>query len=607
MRPPHLLISLALLLAVVAATVPSAICISSERRSEAGTGTGTGRSVKTSSLDEYGVPSKKIVEKPKEESPYNEATSTKPSTTHEKPVEEDAESSAPKKVKKEKSDDFDVSEHHKKKEKKEKYEDYANKKEKSDDVDVSEHHKKKEKSEDYANKKEKSDDDVDVSSDHHKKKEKSDDVDVSEHHKKKEKEKEKSDDSGKKKKSKDSDVSEFLNKKKKKKSGDSDEYASPPSKKEKKEKSDELDNDLSSDKKEKKEKAKKKKKKSSDYFAKEKEENPEEDAAPVDVSTDGEYVPPTKEEKSGEDDATPADVVSSSTGQYVPSAPAKKEETFKSSTTTRDAYADASQPMGGAPDEPLPAAAKQSSAAAGTPDAYASPTKQVASQQQQQQPMGGAPDEPLPAAAKISDTYAASSQPVVGGGAPDELPPSATTKPKMSMESFGGMIRKPIAKMLSPVIKRVCARTQYPDDCEASIAALPAGSVPAAQTAAADAIGVLRLAMEAVREKAVEAMNAATDRMNAPGTEATVKEALGDCTASYSDIKSNLETVDDALKRGDLATARTNLDSVETDVTTCDDGFNERGTPSVMTDHDQELQKLASDLIAIGANSIQHT
>jgi pectinesterase inhibitor-like protein len=224
--------------------------------------------------------------------------------------------------------------------------------------------------------------------------------------------------------------------------------------------------------------------------------------------------------------------------------------------------------------------------------------------------MGGAPDEPLPAASKISDTYAASSQsqPVVGGGAPDEpLPPSATTKPKMSMESFGGMIRKPIAKMLSPVIKRVCARTQYPDDCEASIAALPAGSVPAAQTAAADAIGVLRLAMEAVREKAVEAMNAATDRMNAPGTEATVKEALGDCTASYSDIKSNLETVDDALKRGDLATARTNLDSVETDVTTCDDGFNERGTPSVMTDHDQELQKLASDLIAIGANSIQHT
>ncbi|RCV39535.1 hypothetical protein SETIT_8G232400v2 [Setaria italica] len=301
--------------------------------------------------------------------------------------------------------------------------------------------------------------------------------------------------------------------------------------------------------------------------------------------------------------------------------------------------------MGGAPDEPLPAA-KQSSA--GTPDAYASPTAQGASQQQ---PMGGAPDEPLPAA-KSSDPYAASSQPMGGapdeplpaakssdpyaassqqpmGGAPDEPLPAAKSsdqyaasgqqpmggapdeplpaakKPKLSMETFGGMIRKPIAKMLNPVVKRVCANTQYPEDCEASIAGLP-GSVPAAQTAAADAIGVLRLAMEAVREKVVEAMNAATDRMNAPGTDATVKEALDDCTSSYSDIKSNLETVDDALKRGDLATARTNLDSVETDVTTCDDGFNERGTPSVMTDHDQELQKLASDLIAIGANSIHH-
>jgi pectinesterase inhibitor-like protein len=157
--------------------------------------------------------------------------------------------------------------------------------------------------------------------------------------------------------------------------------------------------------------------------------------------------------------------------------------------------------------------------------------------------------------------------------------------------------------MLNPVIKRVCSRTTYPYDCEASIASLHGNAMPAQP---GDGEGVLRLAMEAVREKVIVAMNAATDRMNTPGIEVTTKEALDDCTQSYSDIKSSLENVDAALKRGDMATARTNLDSVETDVTTCDEGFNERGTPSVMTDHDKELQKLASDLISIGATAIRH-
>lgn len=101
---PHLL-CLVLLLAIVATTVPlvSAICMvkheKSESKSEAAAT--AERSVETLSLDEYGVP-KKVAEKPKEENP---------STASEKPVEEDVKSSAPKQVKKEKSDDFDVSEY----------------------------------------------------------------------------------------------------------------------------------------------------------------------------------------------------------------------------------------------------------------------------------------------------------------------------------------------------------------------------------------------------------------------------------------------------------------------------------------------------------------
>jgi len=209
--------------------------------------------------------------------------------------------------------------------------------------------------------------------------------------------------------------------------------------------------------------------------------------------------------------------------------------------------------------------------------------------------MGGmdSPDE-LPPSAKSSS---ASSDPYAGQ-------PADPTKPSLSTESFGGMVKTPPnLNMLNPVVKRVCSGTTYPYDCEESIAELHGSAMPAQP--AGDGEDVLRLAMEAVREKVIVAMNAATDRMNTPGMEETVKEALDDCTQSYSDIKASLESVDAALKSGDMATARTNLDSVETDVTTCDEGFNERGKPSVMTDHDKELQKLASDLISIGATAIR--
>ncbi|KAJ1255499.1 hypothetical protein BS78_K202300, partial [Paspalum vaginatum] len=517
-----------------------------------------GSSVKTLSLDEYGLPKKAEEENSYVEdapattsSAYNvgaeakkgSASNEKPDEYEVSPIPENVEKEKSKEQKSNKSEDLDEYASPKK-EKKDKSDDSYNKKDKkkSDDSGESTSHKKE--------KKEKSDE---SSSSKKKNKEKSIESDESGSPRK-----------GKKEKSDDSDESSSSKKKKKDKADGSDEYASLE--KEKKEKSEGSDKyDYESPKKEKNEKSVDAN--ASAYFKKENgnEEKPDEDAAPVDVSTTGEYVSP--QEKSDED-AMPADV--SLTGQYVSSTKAP---------ATSDAYAApkqqvaSSQPMGGAPDE-LPPAAKSTTTTT-TGGAYASP--------------------------KSSQDDASGSQPTKSsaGGAYNDASPrnAATNKPKLSMESFSGMIKRPIVKMLSPVIKSVCAKTEYPADCEASIAGLR-GAAPAQTT---DTLGVLKLAMEAVRQKAVEAMNAATDRMNAPGADATTKEALDSCTSSYSDIKTSLDTVDDALRRGDVDTAHTNLDSVETDVTTCDDGFQERGTPSVMTDHDQELQKLASNLLSIGA------
>ncbi|CAO2150155.1 unnamed protein product [Urochloa humidicola] len=414
------------------------------------------------------------------------------------------------------------------------------------------------------------------------KKEKSVDSDVSATYLKKDKKE--------KKKFVDFDVSASPKKDKKEKSDDSNVSSSSkkkkdkpdvlsPKKEKKQKKSDDSVEDASDAKKEKKEADKKKKALKADasaYFKKEKkalkakikgksnDSFEDEDAAPVDVSATGEYVSPS--EAKAEEETTPAGASS------VPAELAPAEKTYAAEFASQKT---SQQPMGGAPDE-LPPSTKSSTAAAAS---------------SQQTIMGGSPDELPPSSTKTSgDQYAAA------GG----VPPEPKGKPKLSMETFKGMIKKPFAHMLSPETKRVCGDTQYPADCEESIAELPDGKAKPA----ADPVGVLRLAMEAVREKAIVALNAAADRMNAAGIEPVVKEALSDCTKSYMDIKAVLDLVDEALKRGDLATARTNLDSVETDLTTCDDGFNERGTPSVMTDHDQELQKLASDLIAIGANSI---
>ncbi|CAM0145545.1 unnamed protein product [Urochloa decumbens] len=535
MRP--YLLSLVLLLAATA-TVPlvSAICISrfeksSESKSEAhGAAATNGGSVKTLSLEEYGLP-KKAVEKPKEVNPYEAATSAKASTAFEKPDKLE-EPSAPKKVKKEKSDDSDVSAAYVKKEKKEKSDDSDKKEKKKKFVgfDVSSASPKKEK-------KEKSDDSDKSSSSKKKKKDKSDDV-----------------------------VSPKKEKKEKKSDDDSDEDASAKKAKkaeEKKKKALKADASAYFKKEKKTEKAKHKKGKSNNDSSDEEDE----DAAPVDVSATGEYVSP--DVAKSEEDTTPAGISS------VPTELAPAAKGYADDYASQKTQAVQQQPMGGAPDE-LPPSAKSSAAASTS-----------------QQPMGGAPDELPPSLTKSSgDPYAG-------------VPNDPKQKPKLSMESFEAMKMKlPFPRPhvpVSPETKRVCGDTQYPEDCEESIAEIPGVE---SQPAATDPVAVLRLAMEAVREKTVVALNAATDRMNAAGLEKVVKEALNDCAKSYMDIKAALGEVDAALKRGDLATARTNLDSVETDLTSCDDGFNERGTPSVMTDHDQELQKLASDLIAIGANSI---
>lgn len=163
------------------------------------------------------------------------------------------------------------------------------------------------------------------------------------------------------------------------------------------------------------------------------------------------------------------------------------------------------------------------------------------------------------------------------------------------------MIAQPVMQALNPVVKALCGKTDHADLCESSIGQLP--QQPPAQL---DDIGVLRLSMNALRAKVQEAISVATNRMGAASGDEVSKDAMGDCLQMYDDMKSNLDSADAALKKGDKDTAHTMLDSARTDVDTCEDGFSEReGLKPIMGDLDKILAELSSNTIAIASAIIE--
>jgi pectinesterase inhibitor-like protein len=178
-------------------------------------------------------------------------------------------------------------------------------------------------------------------------------------------------------------------------------------------------------------------------------------------------------------------------------------------------------------------------------------------------------------------------------GAPGK-PAPATPKPKPAPAP-----PKPIP--LAPgadIVRSLCLKTDYPDLCTSSISKQPQPQLPPGKRL--EAPGVLRMAMAAVRSKAGEAKAAAAALANDPKTQPLARGPLHDCVESFDDIAYSLDQADKSLAAGDRDTTGTMLDTVRTDVDTCDQGFQEREelTP-VMAKQDAELAKLASNCLAI--------
>ncbi|KAL5206428.1 hypothetical protein ABZP36_034637 [Zizania latifolia] len=142
------------------------------------------------------------------------------------------------------------------------------------------------------------------------------------------------------------------------------------------------------------------------------------------------------------------------------------------------------------------------------------------------------------------------------------------------------------------IVDTLCAKTAYPVLCQMSVVPKPGRKL--------DAAGVLRLAMDVVRAKAVDAKKAAGALIADPKTARLALGPLHDCVETYDGISYNLDQADKAITAGDKDTTGTTLDSVRTDVDTCDQGFEDREelTPP-LSKQDEELAKLASMCIGI--------
>jgi pectinesterase inhibitor-like protein len=187
-------------------------------------------------------------------------------------------------------------------------------------------------------------------------------------------------------------------------------------------------------------------------------------------------------------------------------------------------------------------------------------------------------------------------------GHPAVPTPAAASKPKPkpSPAPPAPALPRPAPPLLpnGDIVRSLCLKTDYPDLCTSSITKQQAAAPPGGKRL--DGAGVLRLAMAAVRARAAEAKTKAAALAADPKTQPLAHGPLQDCLESYDDIAYSLDHAEKALAGADHDTMGTMLDTVRTDVDTCDQGFEEREElKPLMAKDDAELAKLASNCLAI--------
>ncbi|XP_010464252.1 PREDICTED: putative uncharacterized protein DDB_G0290521 [Camelina sativa] len=193
------------------------------------------------------------------------------------------------------------------------------------------------------------------------------------------------------------------------------------------------------------------------------------------------------------------------------------------------------------------------------------------------------PEAPTPTESDI-DSPAASPEDSNPPSEEDDLEASPSSSPSVLsginiLSSAKNVLNTPL---LSPEIKTICGKTDFPPLCESSVSPLLTVS-----QLKPDVSSVLVLAIQA----SINATKAAMAIVE--------KVAADDCKELYDDALANLEDATNAVKTRDIATVNTNLSAAMTDYSTCNDGFEEAGEPNPLADVSGKLTKMVSNCLAI--------
>ncbi|KAG8048694.1 hypothetical protein GUJ93_ZPchr0009g931 [Zizania palustris] len=147
------------------------------------------------------------------------------------------------------------------------------------------------------------------------------------------------------------------------------------------------------------------------------------------------------------------------------------------------------------------------------------------------------------------------------------------------------------------LVKTLCAKTEYPVECETSIVPKPGQKL--------DAAVVLRLAMDVVRAKAADAKKMANALIADPKTARLELSPLHGCVELYDQTSDSLDRADKAIAAGDKATTATMLTSVSSDVSTCNQGFEDLHVTPLLSKQEEELGKFASICMEIATTGLR--
>lgn len=172
--------------------------------------------------------------------------------------------------------------------------------------------------------------------------------------------------------------------------------------------------------------------------------------------------------------------------------------------------------------------------------------------------------------------------------------PSGQSPPHPHVPSLLQSLAAASPTPISPALKAICNKTDYPALCIASLAhfVLPNMDSPAAFLEVA-----IRVSVNYTEAALAKAKRLSSD----PSISSTAKACISDCQDLYTDAVDSFNVAASAISTGDIGSMNSMLSGAISNFETCEDGFREMSEESPFKKIELKLSHMASNCLAIVA------